>query len=181
MKKNVVVISGSPRKGGNSELLAEAFIRGAREAGHEVGQFDAHADPVKPCQACDGCFSKGRACVFDDGFARLSPLLEKADAIVFCGPLWWFSYSTQIKAVIDKLYAYFHAPDKLKGAMYLLMCAGDPSADIFSIVRPEFEQSVAALGLKMGGQLLVPGVLDKGDIKSTGALDEAEQLGRNLA
>jgi len=182
MKKNVLVITGSPRKGGNSDLLADAFMRGAKAAGHEVARFDANADPVQPCQACDACWSEGRACVFDDGFARLSPLLENADAIVFCGPMYWYSYNTQIKAVIDKLYSFWaHAPEKLKGDMYLFMCAGDPSPEIFSVVKQEFEKSVQALGLKLGGELLIPGVYEKGDIKKTDALSRAEELGRNLA
>lgn len=181
MKKNVLIITGSPRKGGNSDLLADAFMRGAKAVGHEVTIFDANADPVKPCQACNNCWSKGRACIFDDGFARLSPLLENADAIVLCGPMYWYSYNAQIKAVVDKLYSFWaHAPEKLKGEMYLFMCAGDPSPEIFSIVKPEFEKSVQALGLKLGGELLIPGVYEKGDINNTDALSRAEELGRSL-
>lgn len=181
MKKNVLVITGSPRKGGNSDMLAEAFMRGAKAAGHSAVKFDAAADPVQPCSACNACWSKGRACVADDGFVRLAPLLENADAIALCGPVYWLSYSAQLKAAIDKFYAFSGESErKLKGSMYLLMCAGDPSPDVFSFVKQGFEGSAAFLGLDLGGEVLVPGVNEKGDIENTGALARAEQLGRDV-
>ena len=182
MKKNVLVITGSPRKNGNTDQLADAFMKGAKAAGHEVARFNAAEDLILPCRGCNACWSKGNACVFDDGFLRLAPLLEKADAIVFCGPVYWFSFSAQLKLVIDKLYAFSgNAPKKLKGSSYLMMCAGDPSPDIFSIVKKEYEAIVPYLGLKPSGELLVPGVYEVGDIKNTDALARAEQLGRGVA
>lgn len=183
MKKNVLVITSSPRKGGNSDVLAEAFIRGAEAAGHEIARFNAAADPIQPCKACDACWSKGKACVFDDGFDRLAPLLEKADAIVFCGPVYWFSFNAQLKLVIDKLYAFSgNAPRKLKASAYLLMCAGDPSPEIFSIAKQEYAAILPYLNLKPAGELLVPGAYAKGDIqKNTDALARAEMLGREVA
>lgn len=180
MKKNVVVITSSPRKGGNTDMLADAFMQGAKAVGHEVAKFDAAADPIQPCRACDACYSKGQACVFEDGFNRLAPLLEKADVIVFSSPIWWFSFCGQMKMVIDKLYAFSgNSVKKLKGAAYLLMCAGDPSPDIFTAAKHEYENSIPYLGLTDGGQLLVPGVYAPGDVKATDALSRAEQLGRS--
>ena len=178
MKKNVVVITGSPRKGGNSDRMAEAFVKGAKAAGHAVSVFNAAEDPIQPCRACDACYSKGRACVFEDGFARLAPLLEQADVTVFCSPVWWFSFSGQMKMAIDKLYAFTMTQKKLKGSAYLLMCAGDPSPEIFTAAKHEYENSIPYLGWTDGGQLLVPGVYEKGDIEKTDALARAEKLGR---
>ncbi|MDL2271672.1 flavodoxin family protein [Desulfovibrio sp. OttesenSCG-928-I05] len=181
MKKNVLVITGSPRKGGNSDLLANAFAKGAKEAGHDVTIFDAASDPVQPCQACDACWSAGAACVADDGFARLAPLMECADAIVFCGPVYWYSFSSQIKLVIDKLYAFAQTPEKLEANMYLMMVAGDPSPEIFSIVTQEFDSSVKFFGREAAGHLLIPGVYAKDDIRNSDALARAEAFGRNVA
>ena len=183
MKKNVLVITGSPRKGGNTDLLAQAFAKGAEAAGHEVTIFNAAADPVQPCRACDGCWSKGAACVFEDGFTRLAPLMLKADAIALCGPVYWFSFSAQLKSVIDKIYSLSgeSSPQKLKGTMYLLMCAGEPTVEIFDLAKQEFDNTVSFLGLVNGGYVLAPGVYEKGDINNTDALDRAEKLGRQVA
>ncbi len=182
MKKNVVVITGSPRKGGNSEALATAFIQGAQSVGHEVAKFDAAADPVHPCRACDACWSKGKACVFDDGFTRLAPLLENADVIVLCGPVYWFSHSAQLTAAIDKFYAFTKdaAPRKLQGTMYLLLCAEDTRPEVFFGVKQEFHEMHTYLEMANGGELLVNGVGGKGDIPKTDALTRAEQMGREL-
>lgn len=74
-----------------------------------------------------------------------------------------------------------NAPRKLKGTAYLLMNAGDPSPGIFSIVKQEYDAILPYLGLKPGGEPLVPGVYGKGDIKKTGAFAKAEQPGRAVA
>lgn len=183
MKKNVVVITGSPRQGGNTDLMAEAFAKGAKAAGHDVVVFNAATDPIRPCQACKACWSKGTACVFDDGFTRLAPLMEKADAIALCSPVYWFSFSGQLKMVIDKLYSFAHAPSEreLRATVYLLMAAGDSSPDIFAAAKQEFDNSFAHLGLPVGGQVLAAGVYAKGDVKNTGFLAQAEKLGREIA
>lgn len=181
MKKNVVVVTGSPRKGGNTDLMAEAFVKGAKAAGHDVTVFNAAADPIQPCRACDACWSKGSACVFEDGFTRLAPLMEQADVIAFCSPVYWFSFSGQLKMAIDKLYPFGEGERKLKATMYLLMAAGDPSPEIFAAAKQEFEQSVSHLGLPIGGYVLAAGVYAKGDIKNTDFLAQAEKLGKAIA
>lgn len=182
MGKNIVVVTGSPRKGGNTDLMAEAFANGAKAAGHKVTIFNAAADPTLPCRACDACWSKGKACVFDDGFTRLAPLLEKADAIALCSPVYWFSFSGQLKMVIDKLYSFFGREEhKLNAATYLLMAAGESSPEIFVDAKHEFDNIAQALGLPIGGYVFAAGVYAKGDIKNTDFLAQAEKLGGQIA
>ena len=81
MHKQLLIITGSPRHGGNSDTLAEALARGAQEAGHTVQRFDAGRAQILPCRACDGCFRQGKPCLFDDDFTTLAPLLEAADVV----------------------------------------------------------------------------------------------------
>ena len=183
MEKNILIITGSARKQGNSALLAEAFTKGAREAGHEVMIFDSAANPVEGCIACDTCWSKGKACSFDDGFDTLSPLLEKADTLVLCGPLYWFTFTALQKAAIDKFYAYMvpQCPNKLKlKEILLLMCAEDTDPAAFAGPEATYKSIVDYLKLTDKGSLLVPGVWAKGDIKKTEALAKAEQMGREI-
>ena len=129
MKKNILILTGSPRKNGNSDMLARAFADGAESKGHVVTIFST-AKNMDGCQACDSCWSKGHACSFTDAFTDLEPLLEQADVVVFATPLYWFGFSSQIKAAIDRLYAY-ESPRRLRSLnvaeSVLLACAGEPS------------------------------------------------------
>lgn len=182
MSKNILVITGSPRKNGNSNTLAEAFAKGARAKGHNVTVFNA-TKSIGGCKACDTCWSKGRACSFSDEFTNLEPLLEQADALVLSTPLYWFGFSAQIKAAFDKLYAYVSPntvrPLKIKESA-LLACAGDTVADypfLFDGLVLHFESILRYQKWENAGILTVPGVLAPGDILKTDALEKAEQFG----
>jgi hypothetical protein len=102
MVKKILVMTGSPRKGGNSDMLADAFIKGAESAGHEVTKFECAHKNIKPCIACDACYSQKGACVFNDDFNELAPLLEQSDVIVFAPPVYWFTFPAQMKGALIK-------------------------------------------------------------------------------
>lgn len=181
MKKNILVLTGSPRKGGNSDLMAEAFIEGVMKAGHEVMKFETAAKNINGCRACNTCFSKGVACSFQDDFNELVPLLEIADLIVFATPLYWYSFPTQIKAAIDKLYSFIigQRPLKIKECV-LLACGEEEDKKVFDGIIKSYE--LTALNRKWNdrGQLIVPGVNNKGDIRNTNALEKAKKLGLSI-
>jgi multimeric flavodoxin WrbA len=100
----IVVLTGSPRKNGNSAYLAEQFIRGAHEAGHEIFRFDSAHRKVEGCTACNSCGMDGD-CVLKDDFEIVRPHIITADMVVFVTPMYYFGFSTQIKKVIDRFYA----------------------------------------------------------------------------
>lgn len=183
MSKNILVINGSPRKKGNCNLLAAAFAEGASAKGHRVTLFDASKN-IAGCRACDTCWTKGRACSYKDGFSDLEPLLEQADALVFVTPVYWFTFSAQIKGAIDRLYAYQSSaalrPLKIKESA-LLACAGGSEADgVFKGLIPTFEVMMDYLQWQNAGILTVPDVMDKGDILKTDALEKARKLGMSF-
>lgn len=181
MKKNILVLTGSPRARGNSDLLADAFIKGASEAGHEVMKYEAGKKNIMGCKACDTCYSKGKPCSFDDDFNRVVPLIEKAEMIVFVTPLYWFTFPAQLKAVIDKLYALIMGEKELKiKESMLLVCGEDDKEAAFGGIIGTYEQIADYQKWTDRGQLIVPGVLNKGDIVSTKYLPIAEEMGRNI-
>ncbi len=106
MSKKIVVITGSPRKNGNSFAMTDTFIRAAQEKGHTVTRFDAALKKVGGCRACETCFSTGKACTFDDDFNTIAPAILEADAVVFTMPVYWYSIPAQIKGVIDRLFSF---------------------------------------------------------------------------
>lgn len=183
MSKNVLVITGSPRKNGNSELMADAFIKGALSKGHQVTKFNAAAKTINGCRACDTCWSNGHACSFIDGFTELEPLLGKADTVAFASPLYWFGMSSQIKAAIDRLYAYTakdcKVPLNITESVMLICGAGD-DMEIFNGAIETYKGIANYLNWKNAGILAIPKVSAKGDILETDALQRAEQLGRTL-
>ena len=82
--KNILILTGSPRVGGNSDLMADAFQKGAESTGHKVIRYEAGRNAILPCRACESCFSNGKACVWDDRFSNeLAPLIEEADVMVY--------------------------------------------------------------------------------------------------
>lgn len=101
----LLVITGSAHKNGTTALLAEKFINGATEAGHDVFRFDAASKEVHPCVACDTCRNTDTGCVFKDDMQELNQHLIQADVVVLISPIYYYAMSAQIKAVIDRFYA----------------------------------------------------------------------------
>lgn len=179
--KNIVVVTGSARKGGNTDLLASAFIEGAEEAGHSVFRFDAAEKNIGDCKGCDLCFSTGHACVYNDDFRELAPMVEKADVLVLATPLYWFTFSAAIKAAMDKMYAFVCAKRQpVVQEAVLLVCGEDKKRSAFDGIVASYEIALAYAGWQDAGQIVVTDVLHKGDIKKTDALEKARQLGKNL-
>ena len=180
--KNILVVTGSARRNGNSALLAEAFVRGARAAGHAVNVFHSGMSPMSACRHCDGCWSTGRPCVLEDSFEKFWPLLEQAGLIVFCSPLYWYNFSGHIKCAMDRMYPYSRKNrlrhTNVKEAM-LLMCGESLFPRSFAGAAEAYRQM---LGLKKWtdrGRLFVTGVHEYGDMLGHKALTVAEYMGRN--
>jgi multimeric flavodoxin WrbA len=179
--KNIVIITGSSRKNGNSELLAKSFKEGAEEAGHIVFLFEIASKKLSPCIACDTCFSKDRACSFSDDFNELAPSLENADTIVLCTPLYWFTFSAKIKMIIDKLYSFDIGKKKLKiSEALLIVCAETDDIMDFDGIIKTFELILNYKKWKNAGILTVPNVNKIGDIKNTDGLNRAKEMGINI-
>jgi len=183
-KKNILVLTGSPRRNGNSERMADAFIKGAQAAGHEVTKFESARKEIGGCKACSTCWSKGRPCSFPDDFAELAPLLEAADVLVLATPLYWYSFPAQIKAAIDKIYPYLadscQRPLKIKESL-LLVCGADGDMKMFDGIIATYREIAGFMNWADKGVLAVPNIIEKGDIETTDALGRAEELGKSLA
>lgn len=179
-KKRILVITGSPRKNGNSDILAESFIEGALQAGHTVDRFDGGRKKIRGCIACDKCFTKGTACAVKDDFNEVAPLIAQADMVVFSSPLYYFSFTAQIKAVIDKLYSFNSSPEPLNEKESVLLSCGETTdlTDFDGMVKT-YEKTIDFLKWNDRGQILVPDVYNKAEInnKGQGYLKLAKELG----
>lgn len=177
MSKKIVVITGSPRKKGNSFAMTEAFIQAAKAKGHTVTRFDAALEQVGGCRACETCFKTGKACSFDDSFNTIAPAILEADAVVFSMPVYWYSIPAQIKGVLDRMFSFVVGGKEIAGKEYgLIACCEEEDMSVFDGVRIPVERSAALLKWKMTGEVLVPGVLNAGDIERTDGCKRAAAL-----
>ena len=173
----IVVITGSPRKNGNSFAMTEAFIREAESLGHTVQRFDAALLQIGGCRACQTCFKTGKACSFDDDFNRIAPAVLEADAVVYTMPVYWYSIPAQIKGVIDRIFSLVIGGKDVAGKKCaLITCCEEEDVTAMDGVRMPIERSAALLKWEMVGEVLVPGVFDTGDIEKTDGCRQAAAL-----
>jgi len=181
MSKKIVVITGSPRKNGNSSAMTDAFIQAAEAKGHTVTRFDAARAKLGGCRACETCFSTGKACTFDDDFNTIAPAILDADAIVFTMPVYWYSIPAQIKCVIDRIFSFVVGGRDIAGKeCALIACCEEDNLSVMDGVRIPIERTAALNKWKMVGEVLVPGVLNVGDIEKTDGCERAAALAENI-
>ncbi|MCI8579747.1 MAG: flavodoxin family protein [Dorea sp.] len=177
MSKKIVVITGSPRKDGNSFAMTDAFIKAAEEKGHSITRFDAAMKNVGGCRACETCFKTGKVCSFDDDFNAIAPAIQEADVVVFTMPVYWYSIPAQIKGVIDRLYSFCVAGKDIAGKeCALITCCEEDDMSVMDGVRMPMERTAALLKWKMMGEVLIPGVFNTGDIEKTDGCQKAAAL-----
>lgn len=183
MAKRILVLTASPRKNGNSDQLAQSLIDGAQQAGHETFKLDTAFMNIGGCTACDQCWSKGAACVIDDDFHKLEPLLESCDVLVIATPVYWFSYPAQLKGAIDRLYAYGGSggtrPLAFKESI-LLLVGEDTKSMEYDLMTQAYKASMDFLGVTDLGVLWQGGLNKKDEVQGTAALEKAFELGRSL-
>lgn len=175
----LTVITGSPHKKGTTALLADKFIEGAKEVGHEVVRFDAAFENVKPCLACEYCSSHDGECVHKDTMNELSKQLVETELIVFVTPLYYFGMSAQIKAVIDR----FHASNaKIAGNKKAMLLAAAYGADDWTMEGLEkmYESMLRFLAWEDAGKIMATGCPVREVLEQTDYPQQAYEMGKNL-
>ena len=177
-KMKILVLTGSPRPGGNSTTLAENFIKGAEEAGHTVVRFDAAFKNVHPCIGCNKCGMDG-PCIFKDDFEFVREHIVDADAVVFATPMYYFGISAQLKAVIDRFYAINGKIHRSKKAVLLMTYANTAVAEAEPI-KKHYEVLLRYLDWQDAGQVIAAGVWPVGAVNHTDYPEKAYELGKNI-
>lgn len=173
----IVVITGSPRKNGNSFAMTESFIKATEQHGDTIQRFDAAMLRIGGCHACMTCYKSGKACTFDDDFNRIAPAILEADGIVFTTPVYWYSIPAQIKGVIDRLFSLVIGGKNIAGKKCaLITCCEEHNMTVMDGVRIPIERTAALLKWDMVGEVLIPGVLNEGDINKTDGCAQAAAL-----
>ena len=175
----VLVITGSPHKTGTSSVLADRFISGAQQAGHEVIRFDAAFKDIHPCIACEKCHTTAEGCVFKDAMKELNPHLISADAIVFVSPIYYYGISAQLKAVIDRFYANDSILHEGKKAALMVTMADDTIESAQGAII-SFNNMVKFLEWENAGMVIAVNCHDTEAMSKTDYPNEAYELGKNI-
>lgn len=176
---NILVLTGSPRRHGNTNHLADRFIQGATERGHSVFRFDCAAHRIHGCLACNRCGMNGD-CALHDDFDLVRPHLLNADLVVFVTPTYYFGFSSYLKNVIDRFYAL---NGRLKGApkrTALLTACADSDPDTVAPMLQHYRALAAYLGWQDIGTVAALGVWTEGSVIHTPYSEAAYQLGHSL-
>ena len=173
----IVVLNGSPRKGGNTEIMINAFSKGAESKGHQVVTLSVGTMKVRGCMACEYCFSHGGECAQKDDMTQVYEELKDADMVVFASPIYWFDISAQLKAVIDRLYVGATAGFHFHKTALLL----DAGADhVFDAAIAQYKAMTSYVKWEDCGIITVPNMNNKGSMSVCPRLAEVEALGASL-
>ena len=176
--KKILVLAGSPRKGGNSDLLCDQFLRGAGDAGHHAEKIYVTDKTINYCTGCGACFAKTGDCVQQDDMAEILEKMVVADVIVMATPVYFYSMNGQIKTLIDRTCPrYTEISDK---EMYFIMTAAVEEKELLERTLEGFRGFTSCLsGAMEKGIIYGTGAWKAGDIKGSAAMTQAYEMGRN--
>jgi multimeric flavodoxin WrbA len=177
MGKNVLVISGSPRKNGNTSMLCESFCKGAAEAGNSVEMISLAGKEIAFCTACYACHNGG--CPKKDDAPEIVEKMLKADVIVLGTPVYFYTMSAQLKALIDRSVMVY--PKIEKKEFYFLMAMADTEEENFTGTIEALRGFVACCENSVErGIITAPGVYEAGEIAGHPALVKAYEAGKGI-
>ncbi len=175
MSKKVLILSGSPRNGGNSDILCDEFARGAAEAGHKVEKVRVAEKSIGYCRACYAC-REGGQCVIRDDMAEVLQKMIDADVLVLASPVYFYSIDAQLKAVIDRTVARW-LEVKNKEFYYIVTMADEESASADTTLACFRGYADCVEGAVERGVVIGGGAYEKGEIRTHAAMREAYELG----
>ena len=185
----VLGIMGSPRKKGNTDLLLDEALRGARSEGAEVEKLIVSELKIAPCGEFYGCLRDGK-CVIDDDMQQVYPKLLEAEGIILASPMFFYGLTSQVKALIDRCQALWVRKYVLKQAPLhptsskgiFISVGATKGKKLFEGAKLTLKYFFDAIDVEYSGELLIRGIEKKGEIKKhPTALEEAFQIGRRLA
>ena len=176
--KNILIISSSPRKKGNSQILCEQFKKGAEAKGHQVEIVRIMEQNIGFCRACDGCMRNGGTCVLKDDMAEILEMFQKADVLVLATPVYFFGISAQMKTFIDRTYPIWQHLGKKE--VYYIISAG-LGEDIIERSLGDLDGFVEHLEeYKIAGKIYAANVMDAGLVRNQSVFKKAYDMGYSV-
>lgn len=175
MSKKVLILSGSPRDGGNSDILCDQFMRGAKEKGNAVEKIRVAEKKVSPCRGCYGCKKTG-VCVIKDDMASILQKIIDSDVIVLASPVYFYSVCAQLKSVIDRTVARW-TEVRNKEFYYIATCGDTEDTACERTIECFRGYADCVEGAIERGVICCANVNEKGEVSGTSAMQQAYQMG----
>lgn len=179
----ILIVVGSPIKNGNADMLADAFKEGAEKNNNIVTKIDLADKKIAGCIGCQKCIKSPGSCVQKDDMESIRTIFEDSDIIVFATPLYYWSFSAQMKAFLDRLFAShcYKGPNCPHKKCALIVAAGNKDPDIFTPIVTLYTYGyINRLGWEDMGMVLAGGLSEKGAAKNSKFLDQARALGESI-
>lgn len=179
MKKKVLVLSTSLRQKSNSDALAEAFMRGAKEAGHEVEKISLRGKDIRFCRGCLSCQNTGK-CVIKDDMLSVTQDMHDADVIAFATPVYYYEMCGQMKTLLDRANPLYGSDYRFRN-IYLFTAAAEDEEEVPQRAVNGLEGWIACFPkAKLSGSVFAGGVTGMGEIVGHKALAQAYEMGKNV-
>lgn len=181
MNKQVLIVKGSPRKKGNTSALADAFAQGANEGGNTVTEIILKDKTIGDCLGCGVCQGNGGTCVQQDDMIEIYEAMKKADSIVLASPVYFYTWTSLMKRMIDRTFAV--EPILTNKKFYLLSAGAAPEEKYMQTMIDSFRQYISCFragGNEEGGILFAYGTNGPEDVKNMSVLEEAYQMGKTV-
>lgn len=177
MSKKVLVLSASPRKGGNSDLLCDQFMLGAKEAGHTVEKIFLRDKEINYCTGCGACYNMENSCPQEDDMPEVLEKMITSDVIVMATPVYFYTMNGQMKTLIDRTCSrYTEIKDK---DFYFIVAAADDNKQAMERTTEGFRGFTSCLeGPEEKGIVYGTGAWNIGDIKGSKAMEQAYEMGK---
>lgn len=178
MSKKVLILSGSPRRNGNSDILCDEFMKGALEKGNNVEKIRVAEKNIGYCRACYGCRGTD-VCVIKDDMAEILEKMIEADVLVLASPVYFYSIDAQLKTLIDRTVARW--TEVKNKELYYIMTAADAEKEAMDTTLACFRGYADCVeGAKEMGVIYGTGVYEKGEILDTSTMLEAYEMGLGI-
>ena len=176
----ILVLESSGNKRGSSNMLAEEFIRGVEENGHEVSVYDVIRADIRPCLGCNRCGMNGPCVQKDDYEHELKGLIKETDMLVFVMPVYYYNWPAQLKTVIDRFYSFTTELTYMHKKTALLAVAWDDTDTVFSVVEAYYRCICEYMQFEDCGMVLGGGCGTPAMTKRSKAIRDAYALGKSV-
>lgn len=177
--KNILIVNSTFRRGGNTELLAKQFEKGAAEAGNRVRTISLRDLKLQFCIGCLACLGSGK-CVLNDSVNALLPEVRDADVLVFATPVYYYSMCGQLKTFLDRLNPLYGQDNKFRQVYLLTAAAENDRASMDGTVKGVQGWIDCFDGVRLAGVVYGIGADAVGSVKDTAAYEEAYRMGKSV-